>query len=235
MQPGLLILSYHRVADSGPEKLRPWRVDAAQFTQQMQCIAASGAAITTPAEWLRNPAPGPSIAITFDDAYEDFFSAAFPVLDSMGLRCEVYVPTGHVGGCSEWDSAHGTAPIMGWDRIRALHGRGVSFNSHTHAHRRLTHLDDEEIADELAGSRDRLQQEIGEEVRTICYPYGLHNAKVRELARATGYECGVTVEMGDCNSGADALQLPRFEVLSTQAASAFEQEIAKFRRAFHTD
>jgi peptidoglycan/xylan/chitin deacetylase (PgdA/CDA1 family) len=224
----LLILEYHRVAVDGPERLRPWRIDPALFAAHMRYVASSGMHVVTPSQWFKVSPEGASIAITFDDAYDDFDGAAWPVLDRLGLSVEVYVPTAFVGGRSVWDGVQDAAPLMSWNRIRALRDAGVSFNSHAHAHTRLGQLPQHELVDELRVSREMLQQELATAVDTIAYPYGLHDERVLEAARACGYEFGLTVEMGYCSRDSERLRLPRFEVQSSCSLSRFEKALSDF-------
>ena len=221
----LVILEYHRIADCGPEKLRPWRTDIADFAAQMEWIAASNFKLTTPSRWYRTPGPGLSLAVTFDDAYEDFLTAAWPVLERLNVKAEVYVPTGHVGSASSWDAAHSTAPLMSWAQIRALQAGGVDFNSHCKTHRPLVRLNALEIGAELAESKDTLEQELGASIDTVAYPYGSYNETVQELAIASGYQFGVTVEAGTCLRASNRLSLPRLEVHGGTTLAQFVRNV----------
>jgi peptidoglycan/xylan/chitin deacetylase (PgdA/CDA1 family) len=227
--PRLLVLEYHRVAADGPERLRPWRIDPARFAAHMHHVASTGMRVLTPSAWFREPPDGASVAITFDDAYEDFASDAWPVLSELGLAAEVYVPTACVGGRSEWDGVHDAAPLMSWSRIRALRGEGVSFNSHGHTHVRLARLSEADLARELHVSRQLLQDELGSAVDTITYPYGVHDARVHAASRACGYEFGFTVEPGWCTRQSERIALPRFEVLADCDPARFAAMLAGFR------
>jgi peptidoglycan/xylan/chitin deacetylase (PgdA/CDA1 family) len=232
----LLILEYHRVADDGPEALKPWRVSPDAFARHVACIHNLGIPVVTFDGWIEggpcddaaSAAPS-AIAITFDDAYEDFALEAWPVLRAYGFPAHVFVPTGKVGGTSEWDKAHGPcARILDWPAMRRLSGEGVRFGAHGVTHRALSRLAPEELEAELVGSREALEAELGASIDAIAYPYGMFNGEVVDAARGAGYRYGVTVEAGPCTPQTDALLLPRFEVRSDDRFGNFETVIANF-------
>ena len=65
------------------------------------------------------------------------------------------------------------------------------------------------LRDEVAQSRERIQNAIGREVETFCYPNGDYDLRTRhEVARA-GYQLAVTTEVGLNNGCNDPLALRR--------------------------
>ena len=104
--------------------------------------------------------------------------------------------------------------IMTWDDVRALHAAGMDVESHGRRHRVLQTLDDDALADELAGSRADLERETGRQVRAIAYPVGRTIAsepRIRHAVAAAGYRVGFTNASG-MNSlwrGVDAYDVRR--------------------------
>jgi peptidoglycan/xylan/chitin deacetylase (PgdA/CDA1 family) len=64
---------------------------------------------------------------------------------------------------------------------------GITFGSHGHTHRDLTLLPSEECERELRDSRVALEGVLGAPVRLLAYPFGRHNAAVRQAAHRAGY------------------------------------------------
>ena len=54
--------------------------------------------------------------------------------------------------------------------IQALDGRGVHVASHSRSHRNLTVLDDDELNDELVGSKQQLESVLNQITRTRFWP-----------------------------------------------------------------
>lgn len=89
--------------------------------------------------------------------------------------------------------------VMTWDHVRALRNAGMGIGSHTRRHRVLATIPDEELSDELYGSRSDLEAALGEPVRTIAYPVGVPVGRVphlRAAVEAAGYELGFTYRTG---------------------------------------
>ncbi len=83
--------------------------------------------------------------------------------------------------------------LMTWDHVRALRLAGMDVGSHTRTHRVLQTLASDELARELAGSRQDLERVLGEPVRTVSYPVGkalAYTPGIRNAVRAAGYELG---------------------------------------------
>jgi peptidoglycan/xylan/chitin deacetylase (PgdA/CDA1 family) len=214
----LPILMYHRIADGGPASLRRYRLSPVAFDEQLHWLGEQGYRGTTLGEWRRaceqrRPLPGRAVMLTFDDGYSDFAEEALPLLERHGFPAAVFVVTDAVGGTSVWDAARGhTAPLMGWDELRALRRRGVELGSHTCTHPALSGLSNAEVVRELVRSRALLEDELGEPVRAIAYPYGDLDGAVAHLAGACGYTLGFTCEPRGAELTERPLELPRLEV-----------------------
>ncbi|HKY35749.1 MAG TPA: polysaccharide deacetylase family protein [Polyangiaceae bacterium] len=84
--------------------------------------------------------------------------------------------------------------LMTWDQIRALHRAGMDVQSHTRSHRILQTLSSTELVEELVGSREDLERELGERPRLIAYPGGNPIAlasPIRNALQKSGYTLGL--------------------------------------------
>jgi peptidoglycan/xylan/chitin deacetylase (PgdA/CDA1 family) len=89
--------------------------------------------------------------------------------------------------------ALGRELFMGWDHVRQLRAAGMGIGSHTHSHRILGYLSNDEQHDELATSKSRLEHILAEPVETIAYPVGSTQAfseLTKSLASDVGYRAG---------------------------------------------
>jgi peptidoglycan/xylan/chitin deacetylase (PgdA/CDA1 family) len=99
------------------------------------------------------------------------------LLSARGLPGTFYVPTSRLGEGS----------IFSGSDLRVLSTSGFEIGAHTISHKILTELEQPELTREVAGCKQALQQILGQEVSTFCYPKGRFNARVvREVERA-GY------------------------------------------------
>lgn len=71
----------------------------------------------------------------------------------------------------------------------------VEFGGHGTTHRKLTTLSDAELRDELTGSRQYLEDLLGQGVDSMAFPFGECDARVLRLAAAAGFRLAAnTVE-----------------------------------------
>jgi peptidoglycan/xylan/chitin deacetylase (PgdA/CDA1 family) len=194
------ILMYHRIADDGPGSLVRWRVPEPDFVRQIEWLAAEGYTSIRLDDWLtvqkRDAAAlARRVVLTFDDAYKDFVTTAWPILRRHGFGATMFVPTMNMGGVAEWDRSFGEpAPLMSWGELDALVATGLEIGAHTISHPRLTHLKDaDEIRREVVGSRDVLADRYKRPVPTFAYPYGDYNAAVLRVVEAAGFGVAVTI------------------------------------------
>ena len=59
-----------------------------------------------------------------------------------------------------------------WDEVRDLSGKGITFGPHTVSHGNSGFWSNEEFAEEVTRSWDRIRAETGKGIPVFCYPYG---------------------------------------------------------------
>jgi peptidoglycan/xylan/chitin deacetylase (PgdA/CDA1 family) len=211
---------YHRIANDGPQELTPYRVGTDAFAEQLSWLRRHGyhAICADKLSWHlegAHPFPGRPVMITFDDAYQDFADMAWPALRRHDFNAEVFVVTDLAGGFAEWDRSFGEpARLMSADTIAALAGQGARFGSHLATHRRADGLTTAELAQELL-------RWTGLAPRALAAPYGVTDARLRQLAADCGYRIGLSTQAGAAALGADPLNLPRIEVRGDMAIDEF--------------
>jgi peptidoglycan/xylan/chitin deacetylase (PgdA/CDA1 family) len=86
-----------------------------------------------------------------------------------------------------------------WDEIREMAAGGIEFGSHTVSHRCLTKIAPEQLDHELVHSKARLEQEIGQPVAALAYPFGgraAFNDAVVAAAQRAGYRIATSYMPG---------------------------------------
>jgi peptidoglycan/xylan/chitin deacetylase (PgdA/CDA1 family) len=208
------ILMYHSIADAaGPTSIGP-----ATFRDQLAILASSGRPVV-PVEALVEaldggpPLPDDAVVLTFDDGFLDFAEQAAPLLREHGFPAVVYLPAARIGGQEDWASPHGGEPrrLMSWDHVRGLAAEGVSFGGHSLTHPDLTTLDDETLEREVAGSADRIAEELGQRPTTFAPPYGATDSRVRTVV-ATHFRLALGTRFDRATSHDDRYDLPRIEM-----------------------
>ncbi len=103
--------------------------------------------------------------------------------------------------------------------ITAARLPGVALAAHSWSHPNLVRTDDRELRAEMNRVGPWLEERFGDRVRNwVAYPYGLSDQRVREAARAAGYEAGFAISGGWHRNTADPFAIPRLNVPSGLSA-----------------
>lgn len=200
---------YHGVGPYTGHRHTELHVSSTRFEAQLGWLTDHGYTGITPSQctaWLlRGEAlPVRSVLLTFDDAYANLMTYAFPPLASHGFSAGVYACTRLLGTRTPWDEQ----PLMTADDIVAWSKCGIEFGAHSRTHPYLTSLDVRGLREETEGSVRDLESLLGRSVQSFAYPYGDHDARV---ASAVGKACAIafTVREGLASRRADPLRIPR--------------------------
>ncbi|WP_064684918.1 trifunctional glycosyltransferase/class I SAM-dependent methyltransferase/polysaccharide deacetylase [Rhizobium bangladeshense] len=221
------ILMYHRIAEHGPAALRRFRTPPEMFRKQMQFLRRHGYyAVTAPslANLLRSgkPIQGRPVMLTFDDAYLDFRTNAFPILAENDFSADVFVVTDKVGGRSDWDCAYGeSAALMAWPDLQELQEKGISFGSHLASHTPASAMENDALLAEALRSRHALESRLGGSVVSIALPYGATDFRVPGILSLAGYTIGFTTRAATAAFSDNVFGLPRLEVRGDRPLEAF--------------
>ncbi len=101
---------------------------------------------------------------------------------------------------------------LGWDEIKEMAGAGISFGAHTVTHPVLTRLPRGEMVEEVLGSRDALESQLGSRVTLFAYPngaYGDFDESVKQVLRDAGFRCAATTVPGVNDASTDPFELRR--------------------------
>jgi peptidoglycan/xylan/chitin deacetylase (PgdA/CDA1 family) len=226
-ESGLRVLVYHRVSDDTD----PLALSPAKFRAQMEYLAANGfrgldavAALDLLSAGELEPR---TVAITFDDGFEDVLDNAQPVLADLGFSATVFVATGVVGGNGSYDFAFPGASTMSWEQIRRLDTAGVlRFEPHSRTHPDLTRLDNADARSEIEESKAELEQRIDRETYAFCYPSGFVGPREGELVRQAGFRYGLTCEPGLNTASTDPQFIHRVHVDGTDSLRVFRAKVA---------
>jgi peptidoglycan/xylan/chitin deacetylase (PgdA/CDA1 family) len=126
-------------------------------------------------------------------------------------------------------SPDGEFQAMSWDEARQAAAGGMEIGAHTVSHPILSSLGSwAEMAEEIAGSKRRIESQLDRPAPHFCYP----NGRMRDIGPATaavrdaGFATAVTTEPGVNRAGADPFLLLRIGVESSYPPAYFEQRAA---------
>lgn len=115
------------------------------------------------------------------------------------------------------DTAPSTYKAMSWDQARQLEKQGIHFAPHTHSHRILSQLNNDNASKEIIHSWQRLSKELSSPTAIFCYPTGRaedFSQREIDIIRKTGMIGAVSTEATYINPHIKhanyIYQLPRF-------------------------
>jgi peptidoglycan/xylan/chitin deacetylase (PgdA/CDA1 family) len=125
--------------------------------------------------------------LTFDDGFEDFYTAALPVLEKHRLPATVFIVTGFIGRSGSGDIWKPRRHLS-VEQIGEISRLGHEIGSHTRSHADLAMLDRKDLMAELADSRKTLEDIVSKPVTALSFPYGSWNPRVWRAALDAGYK-----------------------------------------------
>jgi peptidoglycan/xylan/chitin deacetylase (PgdA/CDA1 family) len=223
----LRIFLYHRISDD-PD---PLALSPAKFRTQMEYLATIGVRVldvVTALDLLYAGQLDPrTMAVTFDDGFQDVLDNAHPVLAELGFSATVFVSTAVIDGRATYSWAPPDAATPSWAQIRRMDASGVlKFEPHSRTHPDLRRVDDVHARDEVSGSKTELEQQLERETHAFCYPGGFVGSRERELVREAGLRYGVTCEPGMNTASTDPYLIHRIQVDSTDSMRAFMAKVS---------
>lgn len=223
----LPILMYHSVSEAASGSFAPFAVRPADFKAQMTLLRDRGHVTLTLADLAARLATGQAVparpvVVTFDDGFRDFMSHALPVLSNFRLVATQYVVSDLVGGTSRWldESGEGDRPLMDAADVREAHAAGIEIGAHTRTHPRLDTLPRDRMAEEVGGSKARLEDMLGAAVTTFAYPFGLYDG-VRDTVVNAGFAAACAVRYRTSSPDDDRFAMARLIVRRETSLDAF--------------
>jgi len=136
-------------------------------------------------------------------SWDDDAASGLKVAELLGSRAmpgTFFVPTGELGEAGKFNDRD----------LRSLASAGFEIGAHTVSHKMLTTLAEAELVREVGDCKQTLQQILGREVTTFCYPKGRFNAQVIRQVERAGYLGARTTKMLS-----SSLVFSRFEMPTT--------------------
>lgn len=205
-----------------------------RFAATVDRLQATGYRFLTESEYLDrldrpDPTAGRSLFLTFDDAYENVYREAFPILRERRIPFHLFVVSDFVGRPNAWDLSLGRRPHRhaDWDQLADMVAAGATVGSHTASHADLTRLEPEALDRELQRSREAIASRLGIVPRTLSYPFGRFDARVRDAARRVGYEAAFSLYPPGANTRVDRYALRRNGVYIIDSAGWVERKLQR--------
>ena len=193
-KPYIPVLMYHQIKDQVAQTRRAqsMAVSTANFEAQLKAILQAG---YTPInfkqlkDYLEGQAglPQKPFLITADDGYLCNYTKAYPILKKYQAQATFFVTSLYVGVTNEYEH-------FSWEQAKEMEASGlVDIQSHTHGHKLMNTLGQQEVFYEIQKSFGDIEKYLGKrDVKVLAYPQFLHTSKVKQWVKEAGVNLQVT-------------------------------------------
>ncbi|HXA41637.1 MAG TPA: polysaccharide deacetylase family protein [Candidatus Solibacter sp.] len=212
------ILMYHYIRVVKKSDLTGYNlsVTPTNFRAQMQYLSDNGYTTITMRQldlalMGQGTLPPKPVALTFDDAYQDFYTDAAPTLQEFGMTATSYVPTMLVERPN----------YMTWAEIEELDAQGFEMAAHSQFHVDVSKATVSRATVEIFGAKSDLENHLGHDVVDWAYPYGGYNLNTVRLVHDAGYWSGTTTHNGAWHNASQLPLLTRVRVPGGELLAGF--------------
>ncbi|MFT7684903.1 MAG: biofilm PGA synthesis lipoprotein PgaB [Candidatus Azotimanducaceae bacterium] len=221
--PSGVILQYHHIADDTPPSTSTSLEDFQSHIQHLShnnfSVWSLDKLVTTFKEGALKQdqaIPERVVSITFDDAFEDIYVNAWPLLRELEWPFTLFISSDSVG----------KKGFLNWDQISEMSLGGMTIANHTQKHSHLMRKIGEEnheqwlkrIKEEIVNAELEISRQIPSAARMklFAFPYGEYNTDILNLLKSLGY-IGFGQQSGAVGRNANFLALPRFPLSGVYA------------------
>ena len=215
------VLFYHKISKPRRDsKVRGAFTPPQRFRRQLTYLKKQGLNFLTASELIKHfqnhgEFPARSVALTFDDGWQDNYTNAFPVLKELGIKATIFIIPSSVGQMSTaatTPAGDRGYPHLTREEILEMAQAGIEFGSHTMSHAWLNQIPESEVKTEIDMAKREIEHLVQKPCWTIAYPAGYFSDAARRAAREAGHIAGFSTIYGPTDT-VDLFALNRIEVL----------------------
>jgi peptidoglycan/xylan/chitin deacetylase (PgdA/CDA1 family)/GT2 family glycosyltransferase len=231
--PALRFLTYHRVSNL---KDYPVTVTPVEFERQLEWLTNQGRLVSF--ERALRVIEGTdllerdSVALTFDDGYEDNFSQACPILRQFHANACFFLVTDRIGGIGEFGWIRDWGPpnyrILAWEQVLEMKNHGMVFGAHTTRHQRLSSLPAHESRQAMENSIATIREKLGIDSVPFAYPYGRrgdYGRREENYLTELGVKFAFSTACGAAGPDSSRLRLPRINIDCSDTLPTFQAKV----------
>lgn len=209
------VLIYHHIQDSEEAKRKKQEslsISPDFFRKHLQYLKDKNYTIIEPKDLIEffrgaKQLSGKLAMITLDDAYEDNYINAYPILKEFGDKATVFTPTGLTNNLD----------YLTWDEINQMKDL-VYFGNHTWSHHSAQGTE-EILKSEITLADKQLFEKGLNNEKVFAYPYGGASIEAIKILKENNYALAFTTKHGNIMCKDQSLQLPRIRVGNSPLSS----------------
>lgn len=215
MAKKLKVLYYHEVVEQG-QGFSYQKMEKEKFARQMAYLQEHGYETLYFSD-LDKPLPPKAVIVSFDDGFRSVYENAAPIMETYGIRGNVYLPTAYIGNDSHF---------MDWDMVQKLQEGSFEMQAHTHNHVDVRTLDEQALQEQIQASDELFREKLGYLPRAFCLPFGTYDSASIKKIRNTGrYDYILGSYYGNLRIGKKDRVLPRIGISNDDTMEDFAAKL----------
>lgn len=202
------VLMYHHIqteANAKKQHQQSLSVDPKYFKMHLQYLKDKNYSVISPKDLINFfnngvALPQKSVMITLDDAYEDNYFNAFPILKEFNYSAVIFTPTGLMN----------VPDYLNWDEISQMKSL-LYFGNHTWSHH-ASSGSSEVLKKEISLADTQLSEHGLNPDKVFAYPYGNPSNDAQKILTDLNYQLAFTTTHGSILCKAQRFILPRIRV-----------------------
>lgn len=187
-----LILMYHSVNGENPRY--QYEIKTENFIKQLDFLRNHSEIVTLEQLFCNQQQKKNQIALSFDDAYDDFYLNVFPILKQQKIPAALFLPTAFIstepGVWSQTNDLHDKRHLT-WNQAIEMHASGlVEIGSHTHSHLDMKE-NLQQFEEDVLRSIQCIEENIGQRPKFFAYPYGSRTKEMDAIIHKCGFKFAV--------------------------------------------
>lgn len=213
------VLMYHNIVDDENTNTQWTNINKEEFSKHLSLLDKWGFTPITFKDYLlfingELLVPKKPVILTFDDGFEGVYKIAFPLLKKLGWNAVVFAIGDKKIRKDLWNNNFGNkvSNLLNPEQILEMHDAGFEIGSHSMSHQYLPNKPYSNSWYEIVKSKEELENLIGSEVQSFCYPYGALNKYLKQMVKIAGYSIGCGVYTGPPKFGQDIFDVRRITI-----------------------
>lgn len=217
------IICYHNLTPKGPGNIN---LKPETFESQIKWLIDNGYHIIPLKQavaYLRgetNSLPTKPVVITADDGWESDFTYMMPVAQKYHIPITLFIYPATISSGKH---------SLTWEQLKQLQQTGLfDIQGHTYWHPNFKHekkkrspADYEKfVIQQLAYSKQLLENKLGTKVTLLAWPYGIYNSYLEAQAAKAGYVMAFSIDDAKATRKYAAMAQPRFMMIQERPIQA---------------
>ncbi|MGL1958084.1 MAG: polysaccharide deacetylase family protein [Colwellia sp.] len=210
-----VILQYHHVSNSAPKSTS---ISPEQFKIHLQYLKDHHFTVIPLSQLInkiknQQAIADKTVAITFDDAYQDVFTHGKPLLNQFDFPYTIFVNPSIINK----NESRKNSPYLSWAQLKTLADEGVVIANHGFEHDSVTRITGNENQAQwlikqtelLMKSEQIIKEKTGQSWHYFAYPYGEYSPTIQAWIKQNNF-VAFSQQSGAVGINTDLTTIPRF-------------------------